>query len=175
VRGKDVFVPLSQLIGGPDMAGHGWRMLVECLSVGRAITLPSNTTGGAKAGAIATGAYARIRKQFGMAIGRFEGVEEALARIGGYTYAMSALSLATAAAVDRGDVRPELRRTPVRAARRGVPTPATARAQYAADRRAVRSGRPRSTGVRSGRHARHQPARAARRRGAALRKPPAGG
>jgi len=103
VRGKDVFVPLSQLIGGADMAGHGWRMLVECLSVGRAITLPSNTTGGAKGGAIATGAYARMRKQFGMAIGRFEGVEEALARIGGHAYAMSALSLATAAAVDRGE------------------------------------------------------------------------
>jgi acyl-CoA dehydrogenase len=103
VRGNDVFVPLSQLIGGPDMAGHGWRMLVECLSVGRAISLPSNTTGGVKAGAIATGAYARLRKQFGMAIGRFEGIEEALARIGGYTYQMSALSLATAAAVDRGE------------------------------------------------------------------------
>jgi acyl-CoA dehydrogenase len=103
VRGNDLFVPLSQLIGGPEMAGHGWRMLVECLSVGRAITLPSNTTGGVKAGAIATGAYARIRKQFGMAIGRFEGVEEALARIGGYSYAMSALSLATASAVDRGE------------------------------------------------------------------------
>jgi acyl-CoA dehydrogenase len=103
VRGKDVFVPLSQLIGGPDMAGHGWRMLVECLSVGRAISLPSNATGGVKAGAIATGAYARIRKQFGIAIGRFEGIEEALARIGGFTYAISALSRATAAAVDRGE------------------------------------------------------------------------
>ncbi len=101
VRGKDLFVPLSQLIGGPDMAGHGWRMLVECLSVGRAISLPSNATGGVKMGAIATGAYARIRKQFGIAIGRFEGIEEALARIGGYTYAISALSRATAAAVDR--------------------------------------------------------------------------
>jgi acyl-CoA dehydrogenase len=103
VRGKDVFVPLSQLIGGPEMAGHGWRMLVECLSVGRAISLPSNTTGGVKAGAIATGAYARMRKQFGIAVGRFEGIEEALARIGGYTYAISALSRATAAAVDRGE------------------------------------------------------------------------
>ncbi|MFZ1393118.1 MAG: acyl-CoA dehydrogenase, partial [Dokdonella sp.] len=79
VRGKDVFVPLSQLIGGPDMAGQGWRMLVECLSVGRAISLPSSATGGSCAGVAATGAYARIRKQFGLAIGRFEGVEEALA------------------------------------------------------------------------------------------------
>lgn len=103
VRGKDVFVPLSQLIGGPDMAGQGWRMLVECLSVGRAISLPSSATGGSCAGVAATGAYARIRKQFGLAIGRFEGVEEALARIGGLTYAVTALSRATAAAVDRGE------------------------------------------------------------------------
>ncbi|NCT68196.1 MAG: acyl-CoA dehydrogenase [Rhodanobacteraceae bacterium] len=103
VRGKDVFVPLAQLIGGPDLAGQGWRMLVECLSVGRAISLPSNTTGGARTAVAATGAYARIRKQFGLSIGRFEGVEEALARIGGYTYAISALSLETAAAVDRGE------------------------------------------------------------------------
>jgi acyl-CoA dehydrogenase len=103
VRGTDVFVPLSTLIGGPHMAGQGWRMLVECLSVGRAISLPSNAAGGAKAAALATGAYARLRKQFGLAIGRFEGVEEALARIGGYTYVASALSLATAAAVDRGE------------------------------------------------------------------------
>ncbi len=103
VRGKDVFVPLSQLIGGPDMAGQGWRMLVECLSVGRAISLPSSATGGSCAGVAATGAYSRIRKQFGLAIGRFEGVEEALARIGGLTYAITALSRATAAAVDRGE------------------------------------------------------------------------
>jgi acyl-CoA dehydrogenase len=103
VRGKDVFVPLSQLIGGPEMAGQGWRMLVECLSVGRAISLPSSATGGSCAGVAATGAYSRMRKQFGLAIGRFEGVEEALARIGGLTYATAALSRATAAAVDRGE------------------------------------------------------------------------
>jgi len=103
LRGKDVFIPMSQLIGGAEMAGQGWRMLVECLSVGRAITLPSNASGGVRAGAIASGAYARIRKQFGMAIGRFEGVEEALARIGGYAYAITALSRASAAAVDRGE------------------------------------------------------------------------
>jgi acyl-CoA dehydrogenase len=103
LHGKDVFVPLSQLIGGEEMAGQGWRMLVECLSVGRAITLPSNASGGVRMGTIASGAYARMRKQFGMAIGRFEGVEEALARIGGHTYAITALSRATAAAVDRGE------------------------------------------------------------------------
>ncbi|HKT27095.1 acyl-CoA dehydrogenase [Dyella sp.] len=103
VRGKDVFVPMSTLIGGPHMAGHGWRMLVECLSVGRAISLPSNATGGVRMAVAGTGAYARMRKQFGLAVARFEGVEEALARIGGLTYATAALSRATAAAVDRGE------------------------------------------------------------------------
>jgi acyl-CoA dehydrogenase len=103
VEGREVFIPLSQLIGGEDFAGQGWRMLVECLSVGRAITLPSTASGGAKMGAIATGAYARIRKQFGLSIGRFEGVAEALARIAGKAYAISALAQATASAVDRGE------------------------------------------------------------------------
>ncbi len=103
VRGKSVFLPLSQLIGGEEYIGEGWRMLVECLSVGRAITLPSTSSGASKQAAMSTGAYARIRKQFGLSIGRFEGVEEALARIAGNTYAMSALSESTAAAVDRGE------------------------------------------------------------------------
>jgi acyl-CoA dehydrogenase len=96
IHGKEVFVPLSQLIGGEDYAGKGWLMLNECLSIGRSITLPSTASGGAKLGAVATGAYARIRKQFGLSIGRFEGVEEALARIAGKAYAISALSQATA-------------------------------------------------------------------------------
>lgn len=103
VRGNGIFAPLSVLIGGPKMAGHGWRMLVEVLSVGRAISLPSNATGGVRAAVASVGAYARMRKQFGLAIARFEGVEEALARIGGLTYATAALSRATAAAVDRGE------------------------------------------------------------------------
>ncbi len=103
VRGKDVFIPMQHLIGGEKMIGQGWRMLVECLSVGRAISLPSSSAGGVRMGVAATGAYARIRKQFGMPIGRFEGVEEALARIGGYAYAITALSRMTAAAVDLGE------------------------------------------------------------------------
>ncbi|MCA1713775.1 MAG: acyl-CoA dehydrogenase, partial [Gammaproteobacteria bacterium] len=103
IQGDGVFVPLSQLIGGEDYAGRGWQMLMECLSIGRSITLPSTASGGAKAAAVVTGAYARIRKQFGLSIGRFEGVEEALARIAGRAYAISALSQATAAAVARGE------------------------------------------------------------------------
>lgn len=103
VRGKDVFLPLSAMIGGEEYIGHGWRMLVECLSVGRGITLPSTAAGGMRAGALVTGAYARIRKQFGLSVGRFEGIEEALARIGGNAYAGSALARATAAAIDCGE------------------------------------------------------------------------
>ena len=103
IRGKDVFVPLETLIGGTKMVGQGWRMLVECLSVGRAISLPSTSTGGAKMAALATGAYCRIRKQFNMPIGRFEGIEAALARIAGNAYATSALSRLTATAVDLGE------------------------------------------------------------------------
>jgi acyl-CoA dehydrogenase len=103
VRGHEVFIPLSQLIGGEDYAGKGWQMLNEQLSVGRSITLPSTASGGSKSGAVVSGAYARIRKQFGLSIGRFEGVEEALARIAGKAFAISALSQATAAAVDRGE------------------------------------------------------------------------
>jgi acyl-CoA dehydrogenase len=103
IHGRDVFVPLSQLIGGEDYAGKGWQMLMECLSIGRSITLPSTASGGAKAAAVVTGAYARIRKQFGLSVGRFEGVQEALARIAGNAYAISALSQATAAAVSRGE------------------------------------------------------------------------
>ncbi len=103
VKGEKVFLPLSQLIGGPNMAGRGWQMLNECLSIGRSITLPSTASGSSKLGAVTTGAYARIRKQFGLSVGRFEGVEEALARIGGKTYAISALAQATALAVDRGE------------------------------------------------------------------------
>ena len=103
IHGKDLFVPLSQLIGGPEYAGQGWRMLMENLSIGRSITLPSTASGGAKMGAVTVGSYARIRKQFGLSIGRFEGVEEPLARMGGHAYAISALSQATAAAVARGE------------------------------------------------------------------------
>ncbi|HET7126614.1 MAG TPA: acyl-CoA dehydrogenase, partial [Lysobacter sp.] len=103
IHGRDIFIPLSQLIGGRDMAGHGWRMLMECLSIGRSITLPSTASGGSKMGAVTVGSYARIRKQFGLSIGRFEGVAEALARLAGNAYACSALSEATAAAVARGE------------------------------------------------------------------------
>ncbi|TPV59879.1 acyl-CoA dehydrogenase [Aestuariibacter sp. GS-14] len=103
VRGKDIFVPLDFIIGGADMAGKGWRMLMECLSVGRCITLPSTSAGGAKACAMSTGAYARIRRQFKIPIGHMEGVEEMLARIGGNAYMMDAVTRLSTVGVDLGE------------------------------------------------------------------------
>jgi acyl-CoA dehydrogenase len=103
LSGKDVFVPLDFIIGGAKMAGQGWRMLVEQLSVGRCISLPSNATGGSKAGVFASGAYTRIRRQFNMPVGKFEGVEAVIARMVGYTYTMDAARSVTAGAIDGGE------------------------------------------------------------------------
>ncbi len=102
-RGKEVFMPLDFIIGGPKMAGQGWRMLMECLAAGRSISLPSSNTGMAQMTARAVGGYARVRSQFKMAVGKFEGVEEALTRIGAYTYMMDAVRKMTAGAVDLGE------------------------------------------------------------------------
>jgi acyl-CoA dehydrogenase len=101
--GKDVFMPLDWIIGGPKMAGQGWRMLMECLAAGRSISLPSSSTGYTKLAARATGAYARVRSQFKTAIGKFEGIEEPLARIGANLYTMDAARAMTAGAVDLGE------------------------------------------------------------------------
>jgi acyl-CoA dehydrogenase len=101
--GKDVFVPLDYIIGGQEMAGKGWKMLVELLSVGRAITLPSTAAGGGQAASYSTAAYARIRKQFNTPISSFEGVGDALTRIAGHTYIMNAAVSVTAGAIDQGE------------------------------------------------------------------------
>jgi acyl-CoA dehydrogenase len=103
IQGHDVFVPIDAIIGGFSMAGQGWRMLVEQLSVGRCISLPSNATGGAQAAVYASAAYARIRRQFNMPIGRFEGVEQVLARMAARTYIMDAARSVTAGAIDGGE------------------------------------------------------------------------
>ncbi len=102
-QGDAVFVPLDFIIGGPKMAGQGWRMLVECLSVGRGITLPSNSAGGIKTVAGATGAYARIRRQFKLPIGKMEGIEEPLARIGGNAYLMDGATALTTTGLNLGE------------------------------------------------------------------------
>ena len=103
IIGRDVFVPIDFVIGGPAMVGQGWRMLVEQLSVGRCISLPSNATGGAKGALYATGAYARIRRQFNAPVGRFEGIAEVIARMAGHTYIMDAARSVTAGARDGGE------------------------------------------------------------------------
>ena len=101
--GKDVFVPLDYIIGGQAMAGKGWKMLVELLSVGRAITLPSSAAGGSQAAVYAAGAYTRIRKQFNTPVAKFDGVGEALTRIAGHAYIMNAAVSVTSGAIDQGE------------------------------------------------------------------------
>jgi len=101
--GKEVFIPLDWIIGGREMVGKGWRMLVECLAAGRSISLPSMSMAAGKLGSRATGAYARVRSQFRTPIGKFEGVEEPLARIGGNTYMMDATRRMTMVALDSGE------------------------------------------------------------------------
>ena len=103
LRGQDVFVPLDAIIGGTEMAGQGWRMLMDCLAAGRGISLPAQATAGAQLAVRGVGAYATIREQFNMPIGRFEGIEEPLSRIGGLTYAMSAARRLTCGAIDAGE------------------------------------------------------------------------
>lgn len=100
--GHDVFVPLDFIIGGAAMAGQGWRMLMQCLAVGRSISLPSLSVGGAQLSTRIVGAYATVREQFDTPIGRFEGIEEPLARIGGMTYLMNAAQRLTLSAIDAG-------------------------------------------------------------------------
>ncbi|WP_312854509.1 acyl-CoA dehydrogenase [Paludibacterium denitrificans] len=101
--GKDVFIPLEWIIGGREYAGQGWRMLVECLSVGRCISLPAMSVASGKLASYVTGAYARIRDQFGLPIGKFEGVDEAMARIAGHTYQMEAAQDLALTALDLGE------------------------------------------------------------------------
>lgn len=102
LEGKNVVVSIDQIIGGVKGAGKGWQMLMECLAAGRSISLPSQASGGAKAVNKLVGTYAQVRHQFGLPIGSFEGVNEAIARIGAFSYLMEASRVFTAAAVDSG-------------------------------------------------------------------------
>ena len=102
-RGEDVFIPMDWVIGGQDYVGRGWRMLVECLSAGRGISLPALGTAVGHLTAKTTGAYAYVRKQFGMSIGNFEGVAQAMGRIGGYTYMLEASRTLTTSSLDMGE------------------------------------------------------------------------
>jgi len=102
-QGRDVFIPMDYIVGGQERVGQGWRMLMDCLAAGRAISLPALGTGAAMFCARFAGAYARIRRQFGLPIGRFEGIEAPLARIGGYAYGLEAARRLTAASLDKGE------------------------------------------------------------------------
>jgi acyl-CoA dehydrogenase len=102
-RGRDVFVPLDMIIGGKANAGQGWKMLMQSLAAGRGISLPSMSSGATQLATRTAGAYATIRKQFNTQIGRFEGIEEPLARIGAMNYVLNAARVLTAGAVDAGE------------------------------------------------------------------------
>jgi acyl-CoA dehydrogenase len=101
-QGHDVVVPIDAIIGGPEWAGKGWRMLTESLAAGRGVSLPAQSAGGTKLGARVVSAYASVRKQFGLPIGKFEGIEEPVARISGYNYLLEAMRKFTLGAIDRG-------------------------------------------------------------------------
>lgn len=103
IRGKDVFIPIDYVIGGKDGLGQGWRMLMECLAIGRSVSLPSLSVGGAQIAARVTGAYGVVREQFGLPIGKFEGVRERMARIAASSYYMTATRDFTCGAVDLGE------------------------------------------------------------------------
>ncbi len=101
--GKDVFVPLDFIIGGPKNAGRGWEMLMQSLAAGRSISLPSQSTGGAQLCSRSVSAYSVVRDQFSTPIGKFEGVEELIGRMAGFTYLLNAARKLTAGAVDAGE------------------------------------------------------------------------
>lgn len=102
-EGHDVILPIGQIIGGVEQAGQGWKMLMQSLAAGRGISFPATCTGVAQLVTRVTSAYAVVRQQFGRSIGRFEGIEEPLARMGGLTYLIDAVRLYTCGAVDQGE------------------------------------------------------------------------
>lgn len=102
-HGTDVFIPLNWIIGGREYAGRGWLMLMNCLAAGRAISLPALGTTSTKSAARLSGEYARVRKQFKLPIGKLEGVEEALARIGGHAYTLESARRLTCVGLDLGE------------------------------------------------------------------------
>ena len=103
IHGKNVFITMDHIIGGVEQVGQGWRMLMECLSDGRGISLPTTSVAAAKFSSMHTGAYARVRNQFNLSIAEFEGVKEALACISGNTYLMDAVRRFSAATIDMGE------------------------------------------------------------------------
>ncbi|MFI0471192.1 acyl-CoA dehydrogenase [Halomonas sp. HMF6819] len=103
IKGVDVFVPLDTIIGGQDMIGQGWRMLVECLSIGRCITLPSGATGTARYALGWSGGFTRVRRQFNVPVAEMEGVQEPLAKMAALGYIAQATVYQTANLIDHGE------------------------------------------------------------------------
>jgi acyl-CoA dehydrogenase len=103
LEGHDVIVSIDQIIGGIEQAGQGWKMIMQCLAAGRGLSFPATCAGVGKLVSRVAGAHAAVRHQFGLPIGRFEGIEEPLARIGGFTYLLDALRLYSCGAVDDGE------------------------------------------------------------------------
>ncbi len=104
--GRDVIVPVDNIIGGAEQASKGWRMLMQQLAGGRAVSLPAGAVGAAKAAAVATGAYSMVREQFGIPIGRMEGVEERIGRMAGLAYLIEAARVFGCSAIDNGQSPP---------------------------------------------------------------------
>ncbi|MDD9950420.1 MAG: acyl-CoA dehydrogenase [Zetaproteobacteria bacterium] len=102
INGNDVEISIDSIVGGAERAGQGWRMLMESLAAGRSISLPAQSVGGSKKAARVVSAHAQIRQQFGLSIGKFEGVGEAMARIGAMTYMLEGMRVFTVGAVDQG-------------------------------------------------------------------------
>ncbi len=100
--GKDVVIPVDNIIGGPSHAGQGWRMLMEQLAGGRAVSLPAGAVGGAKAAVAVTGPYSMVRQQFGIQIGRMEGVEEKVGKMAGLAYMLDGARIYACSALDNG-------------------------------------------------------------------------
>ena len=107
IYGEEVLVPITSIIGGQEQAGRGWQMLVECLSIGRSISLPALGTASSSVAYLTTGAFTRIRRQFNVELAQFEGVEAKLAEIAGLNYLISATRLLTVAAVN-AEIKPSV-------------------------------------------------------------------
>lgn len=102
VDGKDVFIPLDWIIGGVKNAGKGWRMLMECLAVGRGISLPALSTAAGEMSYLTVGAFAKVRQQFKISVGKFEGVQEATSDIASDTYMLEAFRYLVTCGLNQG-------------------------------------------------------------------------
>ncbi|MCH7313777.1 acyl-CoA dehydrogenase [Acinetobacter sp. ANC 3882] len=102
VEGSDVFIPLDWIIGGQQNAGKGWRMLMECLGVGRGISLPALATAAGEMSYLLVGAFASVRQQFKISVGHFEGVQEATSDIASDAYMLESFRYLVTCGLNQG-------------------------------------------------------------------------